>query len=180
MQVHLPQYQKSRLTTGLSQVSGTTGLAIGYAYMMDNDQRTAVTVAIGHAGSETIIQGSVGFEFGGSRIPAFKAAPEPAPAPAPTGMTSIPDEEYATLLMAQVQQEELEGYARQSEDRYAEQQSLLDALQQEVEAFESEAESIERLKQEAARIAAEQEARKKAYAESKAKFKARLSAKGES
>ena len=161
MQVYLPQDRQSRITFGISKVSNTKGVSVGYAYMRDDDNNAAFTVAIGRAGSETAIQGSFGFEFGGSRIPAFKAVPELAlAAPAiPDGTRNIPEEEYASLLMAQVQQEELEEYAQQSDDRYAEQRVLIDAMQDELDARESGIEDIERLKREQAAIKAADEAR---------------------
>ena len=67
MQVHLPQHQKSRLTFSGSYLNNTTGIGVGYAYMMDNDSRTALTLSVGHSGDETAVRGSVGFEFGGPR-----------------------------------------------------------------------------------------------------------------
>jgi hypothetical protein len=179
LRVDLPQNQKSRLTLTASDVANTTGFGIGYAYMFADDKNSSVTIAFAKAGSETAIQGSFGFEFGGSRIPVFEAAPEVTmiEPELPAGTRVIPETEYATLLMAQVQQEEFEDAVRAGNERHAQQQSLISDLQKEVKEFESESESIERLKQEAARIAAEQESRKLAEAVSKAKFRARLEAK---
>jgi hypothetical protein len=67
MQVHLPQDQMSRLTLSISDLNNTTGYGIGYAYMLDNKRNTALTLSVGHAGEETAVRGSFGFEFGGQR-----------------------------------------------------------------------------------------------------------------
>lgn len=78
MQVHLPQDRASRLTFGMSHLNNTTGVGVGYAYKLDNDRNTALTVAVGVAGDETAIKGSFGFEFGSDRrmeIPAIVIAP---------------------------------------------------------------------------------------------------------
>ena len=172
MTVHLPHDQTSRLTTNLSQVGGSTGIGVGYAYMMDNERNTSFTAAVGYAGSETVITGSVGFEFGGSRIPAFepvktisyKAAPEP------DGVV-VPYEEYESLLMAQVQQEELEEYAQQSDDRYAEQQIELNAIQAELIEREKSLDDLERLKVEQAELRAQAKERAERRDEIRAKLK---------
>ena len=94
-----------------------------------------------------------------------------------TGQVTLTASEYDVLLVAQVQQEEFEDAVAQGKARYLQQQTLIEALQEEVEGFESEAEAIDRLKREAARIVAEQEARKLAEAASRAKFKKRLQSK---
>lgn len=168
MQVYLPQDQKSRLTMGMSRVANTTGVGLGYAYMIDNDRNSAFTIAVGVAGSETAVSGSFGFEFGGdrsSRIPAFKAAPTviaapPEPEPEPIGSTvTIPVDEYDQLLMAQVQQEELDDHEQQSEDRYTQQQHRIEALEDELEDREKNLEDLERLKREQAELQAAEEAR---------------------
>lgn len=81
MQVYLPQEQTSRLTFSGSRVGNTTGLGVGYAYMMDNSRNTALTLAVGRAGGETAVSGSIGFEFGGQRKMVIEIAeivqPEP-------------------------------------------------------------------------------------------------------
>jgi hypothetical protein len=51
----------------------------------------------------------------------------PEPDPTPVGYQLVSDDEYEELLMAQVQQEEIE----QLEDRYAQQQSLIEEMQEE-------------------------------------------------
>lgn len=82
MQNYLPQEQKSRLTVSMSRLNGVTGVGVGYAYKMDDERNSALTMSVGHAGSETAIRGSFGFEFGGSRkidIPAVMMAPDPEP-----------------------------------------------------------------------------------------------------
>jgi hypothetical protein len=176
MQVYLPQDQKSRLTMSMSRVANTTGVGLGYAYMIDNERNSALTLSVGRAGSETAVAGSFGFEFGGTRkivIPVFVPTPEPEPVSAEV---TIPEEEYASLLMAQVQQEELEDLQRSSEDRYAEQQVLIEALQEEVKDDEIDQKELDRIKREAAAIRAAQEAEEKQQADVRAKFKRRLDA----
>jgi len=165
MQVHLPQDQKSRLTASMSSVAGSTGVGLGYAYMFDNERNSALTVAVGFAGSETAIAGSFGFEFGGKRrfeIPVAAIAPKAAPPdPIPAGSVVITESEYDDLLVAQVAQEDFEEHAEQTEYRYAQQQSLIEALQEEVDDFESEADEIERIKREQAVLKAAEEERAK-------------------
>lgn len=65
MQAPLPQDMNSRLTFTMTNVLSTNAVGVGYAYMIDDEQNTALTLAIGSTGDETAIQGSVGFEFGG-------------------------------------------------------------------------------------------------------------------
>jgi len=164
VQVYLPQDQKSRLTIGMGHARDTTGIGIGYAYMIDDERRSALTVGVGHAGSETVISGSFGFEFGGSRTPALpsykqelecayrdgvllpdgtcSSKPEPESEPEPVGNVSIPEEEYHTLLMAQVQQAELDEAVEQAELRDAQQQSLIDNLEKEHYADDAEIEAL--------------------------------------
>jgi hypothetical protein len=146
MQVHLPRDQTSRMTFGMSRMHSVTGFAVGYAYMLDNEQNSALTLAVGRAGDETAVKGSFGFEFGGERrmqIPAITTAPEPVP----TGMVQIPIEEYDNLLMAQVQEEEFEEQQQMVEEKFTQYDHLLQAQQEEHERDDAE---IERLKREAA------------------------------
>ena len=92
MQVYLPQEQTSRLTFGMSRLQGETGLGVGYAYMLDDDRRSALTLSVGHAGSETAIRGSFGFEFGGDRrmkIDMAEIQPAAAPPPEPEPIAPI-------------------------------------------------------------------------------------------
>lgn len=96
--------------------------------------------------------------------------------PVPTGHVIIEEEEYELLMAQAVQKEELEEFAEQQEQRYAQQQNLLDALQAEHESDEDE---LARLKRKAAELAAAQEARKVAEKEAQQKFKERLAAKEE-
>jgi hypothetical protein len=109
MQNHLPQDQHSRLTGGVSRIGNTTGYAIGYSYMMKGDRNTAFTVAVGRAGSETAVRGSVGFEFGGQRkmtLPVseirYSAPPEPEPEPSGGGLAGV-------LAADIVMQDQLQG-----------------------------------------------------------------------
>jgi hypothetical protein len=90
--------------------------------------------------------------------------------PETAGKVLIPEEEYENLLMAQVQQEEVE----QVQDKLAQQQGLIEELQKEVEEAEDQTKELERLKREAARLRAAQEAEKKEDAETREKFKRRL------
>ena len=74
--------------------------------------------------------------------------------PEPTGQVMVDEDEYNSLLMSQVQQEELDEYAEQAEFRYAQQQSLIEELQDEIKDHDAEAAEIERLKVLAAERAA--------------------------
>jgi hypothetical protein len=159
MQVHLPQYQKSRLTFSGSHVNGTSGVGVGYAYMLDNDRNAGLTLSIGYAGDETAVRGSFGFEFGSDRPMQFDLSsvapaavpPPPPPEPVPTGMVQISETEYEDLLIAQVQQEELDEYTEQAEYRYAQQQSLLEELERELKNHDLEQAELDRLKRELAK-----------------------------
>lgn len=70
--------------------------------------------------------------------------------PEPTGQVTIDENEYNMLLISQVQQEELDEYAEQAEFRYAQQQSLIEELQDEIKDHDAEAADVELLKQEVA------------------------------
>lgn len=94
----------------------------------------------------------------------------PEPDPTPVGYQLVSDDEYEELLMAQVQQEEIELL----EDRYAQQQSLIEELQDEIAEHDMEQADIERLKREAASLRAAQEAEERQQADIRAQFKARL------
>lgn len=154
MQVHLPHDQSSRVTMGMSRIHNTTGLAVGYAYMMDDERNTALTIAVGHAGSETAVRGSFGFEFGGQRK-AVTVTPTSTPTPTPTPTTSGPavlmveQAEYDELYAQAVQKEELESYIEEQEYRYAQQQNQLKANDAELARLKAEAEAL-RKEQEAA------------------------------
>jgi hypothetical protein len=170
MQVHLPQDQNSRFTLGLSRVNSTSGYAVGYAYMLDNERNTALTFAVGVAGDETAAKASFGFEFGGQRrmeIPDLSALydqaarmpepePEPEPDPVPVGSVVITEDEYHGLLLAQVQQEEFEEQQQMVADKFAQYDSLIEERQKEHELDDAE---IERLKLEAEALRAADEAR---------------------
>ena len=90
--------------------------------------------------------------------------------PLPAGQVIIPESEYQELMLAQVQQEDLELL----EERYAQQQNLIDALQEEVAEHDSEQEEIDRLKRESAKLRAAQEAEEKKREDIQAQFKKRL------
>jgi hypothetical protein len=183
MQNHLPQDQSQRLTVGVARLHNTTGYSLNYAYMMDNERNSALTLSVGQAGDETAVRGSFGFEFGGKRsmkmdlsgVNAY-AVTEPAEPEVvyatPPGQVALSETEYEALLMAQVQEEELE----QLEDRYAQQQSLIEELQKEMDSHDVDEAELERLKRQAAQLAAEQEARKQSEADYRARAKARLTA----
>ena len=91
-------------------------------------------------------------------------------APIDTSSILIPEEEYQELLMAQVQQEEIE----QLEDRYAQQQNLIEELREEVDKTEVDKAELERLRKEAAQLRAAQKKEESEDAVIRAKFKARL------
>ena len=153
MQVFLPQDQTSRLTGGVSSVGGTTGYAVGYAYMFDNERNTALTAVVGVAGDETAAKVSFGFEFGGKRkmeIPAaaiIQFEPEPEPEPITAGGVTISEDEYHTLLMAQVQAEDFEAQQQMIEDRFNQYDNLIQDQEKEHAADDAE---IERLREEVA------------------------------
>lgn len=90
------------------------------------------------------------------------------------GKVVLPESEYENLLMAQVQQEEIE----QLEDRFAQQQNLIEALQKEAEDHEDKELELAALKKE---VEAAKAIQKERIAEQKAaenKFKAILEKKG--
>ena len=97
----------------------------------------------------------------------------------PTGQVIITEEEYNGLLLAQVQQEELDEVREQAEYRYAQQQNLIDHLEAELEDHEDNLEELERLKQEAAELAANQQAQQAYSDDIRARARARLEAREE-
>lgn len=134
MQVYLPQDQKSRMTFGMSRVGNTTGAGFGYAYMMNNDMNTALTVAVGVAGSETAVSVSAGFEFGGVRrivIPVEKIIymSPPDPEPEPVVVLASYDDDIELLQMEQVEQSAIQNdydaRLRQLESRKAAVETVL-------------------------------------------------------
>jgi hypothetical protein len=163
VQVFLPQHQSQRITFSGVRINNTTGVGVGYAYMLDSDNRTALTLSVGHAGDETAIRGSVGFEFGGDRrmkIDMSELVPvTPTPTPTtyepPPGTVLIYADELEELELMAQSSEEVEDHLEQAEYRYAQQQNQIDALEAE---HEEDAAEIERLKQEAAALRERQEA----------------------
>jgi hypothetical protein len=131
--------------------------------MLDNERNAGLTLAVGHAGSETAVRGSFGFEFGGDRPMRFDlselmpapAAVAPEPEPVPAGMVLVYEDELEELQLMAENSEDYEEHIEQTEYRYAQQQNQIDALQREHENDEAE---IERLKQEAAALRERQEA----------------------
>jgi hypothetical protein len=109
MQNYLPQDQKSRLTVSMARLNGETGIGVGYAYMLNDDNNAAVTLSVGAAGSETAVRGSFGFEFGGSRSIDMSAYSEPAFEP--SGVT-LSAQEYDSLMLAQASQASQEDVDR--------------------------------------------------------------------
>jgi len=97
------------------------------------------------------------------------------PDPDLTGQVIIPEDEYNSLLLAQVQQEEVE----ELEDKYMEQQALIDDLKEEIADHDLEQEEIDQLKRQAAELSAAQQAREKERADFRAAAKARLAAREE-
>jgi hypothetical protein len=154
MQNFLPQHQKSRLTFSGASVGNTSGVGIGYAYMLDDKSRTALTLSVGHSGDETAVRGSIGFEFGGDRRIEI---PRVVPEPVPTGMLLIGEDEYEELQLMAENSEEVEEHFEQAETRYAQQQSLIEELQEDLEEHEDNLEELDRLKREAAALRAKQE-----------------------
>lgn len=67
LSVPLPQDRASRVSLNASRVAHRTGYGIGVAYMLDNSRNTAATLAVARAGQETVLAGSVSFEFGAPR-----------------------------------------------------------------------------------------------------------------
>ena len=160
MQIHLPRDQTSRVTVGVSRLNSTTGYALGYAYMFDNERNTALTAAIGVAGEETAAKISFGFEFGGKRhmeLPlAAVVIAEPEPEPEPVTGVWMSDSEYDDLVMAQVQQEDFNEQQQMVVDKFAQYDHLIEANQAQQRADDAE---IERLKIEVAASKADIEAR---------------------
>ena len=137
------------MTGGISRIGNTTGYAIGYAYMMDNDRNTAFTVAIGMAGSETAVQGSVGFEFGGDRkmtVPVVETRyiEVPAPAAPPPNGVVVPYAEYDQLIAQAANAEEVEEHAAQSAYRYTQQQHLIEALEKDHDDDQAEIDALKK------------------------------------
>jgi hypothetical protein len=62
-QVYLPQDKNSRLTIGTSRVMGRTGVGVGYAYKVDDESKTAFTLALGRANGAKVVQLGVSVEF---------------------------------------------------------------------------------------------------------------------
>jgi len=60
---YLPQDDNDRVTFGVSRVHGTTGVGIGYARVLDRDDRFALTLTFARAGHEKAATASVGWEF---------------------------------------------------------------------------------------------------------------------
>ena len=174
MQVYLPMDQNSRVTVGMSRVAGTTGYGLGYAYVLDNDRNTALTVAVGLAGDETAVNVSAGFEFGGQRKmelpPAVVYAPEPAaPPPEPTGVYVAYDD-YDILVAQAEAAEQVAEYAEQSEYRYAQQQHLIEALEEDHTVDQAEIDALKkRVEDEVAEADARRAAVRAKYADKEAK-----------
>lgn len=111
IQMYLPQDQKMRVTAAMSKAGHHMGIGLGFAYMVDDESRTAFTLGIGKSGDEVAYKASVGFEFGGSRskidtkemviVDKPEAAPA-RPAPAPVEYEQqIVEEDVMLLQMAQ-------------------------------------------------------------------------------
>lgn len=154
MDAYLPQYSNQRLHFNAAHVNGRTGIGFGYAYMIDNERNAGLTFAMGHAGSETAMRASFGFEFGSDRPMRLDLSSiAPAAAPEPDGVY-LTEAEYDEMLMAQATQEQHNEDIENIEYRIAQQDNLIESLREQHEDDEAE---IERLKQEAARLRAEQQ-----------------------
>jgi len=70
----------------------------------------------------------------------------------PTGYVLMDEGEHDALLLAQVQQEDIDEYVEQAEFRYGQQQSLIESLRDEIDEYQDGSEDIERLKREAAAL----------------------------
>ncbi len=187
MQVHLPQDQTQRVTFGMSRLDGETGLGFGYAYMMDDERNSAVTLSLGRSGDETAVRGSFGFEFGGTRkismaefeypkqleedtdmFGGASMVSEPElPVPIPDDMVLVPQEEYDALLMAEVTEEELEEHEQMVQEKFAQYDSLVENF---VLKSKMDEEAIEKLKQEAAALRAKDAEREERLARARANF----------
>lgn len=86
------------------------------------------------------------------------------------GSVIVPEDEYEELLMAQVQQEEIEAL----ENRFSQQQNLIEELQDEAEEHEAKEMELERLKREVREAKAKQEQRIAEEQAAQNKFKAIL------
>jgi len=145
MQVHLPQDQTSRITFSGSRINNRSGYGVGYAYMLDNERNTALTVAVGFAGDETAVKASVGFEFGGKRhmeLPVVVVAErreEIPPPPEPT-VTEV----YVTEQQLEIVDEEImlnvENAVAKVDDRVDSLEARLDANAERVRREEQERE----------------------------------------
>ncbi len=173
MQVHLSQNQNSRLTLGISRLNSVSGYALGYAYVLDNDRNTALTIAVGVAGDETAAKASFGFEFGGNRrmeAPTFVPAAVPPPEYNETASKLISHDEYHSL-MAEVQREEFEEQQQMVADKFAQYDNLIEANQQQKIIDDEE---IERLKWEAVNLRAAEKKREDKEAARRAAARAYL------
>lgn len=90
------------------------------------------------------------------------------------GHVSLPEDEYEDLLLAQVQQEEIE----QLEDRFAQQQNLIEELQKEAEDHQEKEAELAALKKEVEEATAKQAERIAEQRAAENKFKAILQKKG--
>ena len=122
MQVHLPQDQVSRLTLNASSVNSRTGIGIGYAYMLDDKRNTALTLAVGRAGDETAVRGSLSVELGGYRQPPVdmtalvrQAMPPPQPVEQVVQAKGRQIQERHDEDMLEVQAQQAEVIAQQAE-----------------------------------------------------------------
>ncbi|MGI9293427.1 MAG: hypothetical protein ACR2PS_05540 [Pseudomonadales bacterium] len=154
MQVHLPQNQTSRLTLGVSRLNSRSGYGIGYAYMLDNERNSALTMAVGFAGDETSAKASFGFEFGGARhidLPTIAVDPVEEPEPNTSWLLAeVTEEEYFA------QQEALEYRLEQTEATLAERAQLIEDHKKKAAAHDAKVERLEhKLKESEERLAKE-------------------------
>jgi len=63
IQIHLPQKASHRVTMSMANDGVNQGVGIGYAYMFDDDNRTAVIAGWGHAQHQDVVKVGVSFEF---------------------------------------------------------------------------------------------------------------------
>ena len=103
-------------------MANETGIGLGYAYRLEDDRNTAFTIAVGRASDETAIQGSIGWEFGGSKIP----TPVPVVKEVPIIERVVTDDTRAQELERQLA--ETTQYVDELERRLSELESIATAI----------------------------------------------------
>ena len=60
---YLPMDKDDRITFGFARASGRTGVGLGYARLLNEEDQLAVTFSIGRSGDTTVGQATIGWEF---------------------------------------------------------------------------------------------------------------------